>query len=525
MRAIYSVSFEFSDGVAADDVLDVACRWFARGKAPAEIRGDWTPGRRQYPLPEEGHTLEVEVFASDEGRLWQGTWRHPHRDDRDLHVVSDVEVGDDAGRVTLSLVIRVMWARAKVAPPKYNMAGPRLPRTIVERFDVRDAGRRLRARSQILDAAAVDALIDDLLLAPERTRPVVFVSDDPRRMGPNVDPGKLAAQLAGLAHVYHSVYGRPARELNRRLDRLGCGDGGIRVWWPGFGLDDEPFRHPLLTGNALRTWHGPTPIEVLFRRISTAAAMNAVPPAHGVMRRAGRRAQFGRSTDAEARELLALALDENEQLVADMAAMRDEYELLELERDEFSEKAASLGQELAEAHRVYGEALSAQGVDVPVEFGETADADEPEIRTVRDAVDAAVDQCPHLEFADRAFESADDSPFQRPEMVIEALLKLERLAALWARPEGIGGKDLGQMAAELGLDWKADVSQRAKTDREYSFVRGGERLVMGPHVRLGSGSGAGRIARIYLCKLEPEDPTERKLIVAHVGRKLRDSTT
>ena len=48
---------------------------------------------------------------------------------------------------------------------------------------------------------------------------------------------------------------------------------------------------------------------------------------------------------------------------------------------------------------------------------------------------------------------------------------------------------------------------------------------MGPHIRLGSGSGAGRIARIYLDKDEPDDPTARKLIVAHVGRKLPDTTT
>jgi hypothetical protein len=53
----------------------------------------------------------------------------------------------------------------------------------------------------------------------------------------------------------------------------------------------------------------------------------------------------------------------------------------------------------------------------------------------------------------------------------------------------------------------------------------GEKRWMGPHVRLGSGHGAGNIARIYLDKYEPDDPTERRLIVGHVGRKGEDSTT
>jgi len=48
---------------------------------------------------------------------------------------------------------------------------------------------------------------------------------------------------------------------------------------------------------------------------------------------------------------------------------------------------------------------------------------------------------------------------------------------------------------------------------------------MGPHVRLGSGRGAGSIARIYLDKYEPEKAADRRLIVAHVGRKLPDTTT
>lgn len=76
MRATYAVSFEFEPGTSPDEVLAAAAGWFARGSTPEEVRHDWTPGRRNYPLPDDGHALGVEVFESGEGRLWRGTWRH-----------------------------------------------------------------------------------------------------------------------------------------------------------------------------------------------------------------------------------------------------------------------------------------------------------------------------------------------------------------------------------------------------------------------------------------------------------------
>jgi hypothetical protein len=532
VRAVYAVSFTLPEGTGPDEVLDCAGSWFCRGQAPAEVRTSWEVGRRSYPLPVEGHTLEVEVFESDEGRLWQGTWRHPHAQDSDLHLISDAEVGvTKAGTVTLSLVIRVVWARPKVAPPRFDMRAPRLARDVVERFEVSDGRHRLTSASQVLDAASVPAFIEDVLLDPERTRPVVFVSDDPRKMGPNIEPDGLARQLAGLAHVYTSLYGRPGWELERRLGPFGCRDGAVRVWWPGLApATDSPYGHMLLTGYALRRWQGPPADVLLFRRISTAAAMNAAPPSHPRLRRAGRLAQAASATDAELHNLLGDALDDNERLTDELKAereQRDERELeLELEREELAERLRASEEEKELIRRSYAEALAAAGAEPPPAPAAEVE-EEREARSVREAVDVGVPQCPHLAFADSAFDSADHSPFKRPELVLDALQKLERLAALWARPGGIGGSDLGQMATELGLDWVGFVAPTTLTryGRRYTFMWNGEKRTMGPHVRLGSGHGAGNIARIYLDRWEPDRAEDRRLVVAHVGRKLPDTTT
>ena len=91
IRAVYAVSFALSERTdpARCSTAPEAGSAAAGRRWRFGLPGARAPGIRA--LPAEGHTLEVEVFRSAEGRLWQGTWRHPHDDD--LHFISDVDVG------------------------------------------------------------------------------------------------------------------------------------------------------------------------------------------------------------------------------------------------------------------------------------------------------------------------------------------------------------------------------------------------------------------------------------------------
>lgn len=191
MRAVYAVSFSLPAETDADDVLRVAGGWFSRGRAPEEVRTSWEVGRRSYPLSDENHSLDIEVFKSDEGTLWHGKWRHPHATDPDLEVISDVEVGVIGETITAYLVIRVGWIEARIAQPHFEMRAPRFSRDVVEAFAVLDGHHKLTAAPRVLEAAAVSDFISGMLLDPERTRPVVFLSDDGRIMGPHADPQRL----------------------------------------------------------------------------------------------------------------------------------------------------------------------------------------------------------------------------------------------------------------------------------------------------------------------------------------------
>jgi hypothetical protein len=156
----------------------------------------------------------------------------------------------------------------------------------------------------------------------------------------------------------------------------------------------------------------------------------------------------------------------------------------------------------------------------------TEEAAEEPPATVLEAVERAAAEATHLRFAPRAFETAADSPFRRPGLVLKTLRQLDQLAARFAA--GDMGMSLSQAAATLGItQYKQGVSELARTryEKDYTFIFDGRELLVGPHVGLGSGSGAAFVARIYLYAHEGGDGLERGLIVAVVGRHLPDTTT
>jgi hypothetical protein len=208
-----------------------------------------------------------------------------------------------------------------------------------------------------------------------------------------------------------------------------------------------------------------------------------------------------------------------QQLAAQAAteAARDELharlEQLATERERDRQTIAELGRLLA--------AADTETDGVPAEEA----AEEPPA-TVLEAVERAAAEAKHLRFAPRAFETAADSPFRRPGLVLKTLRQLDELATMFAA--GDMGMSLSQAAARVGItQYKQGVSELARTryEKDYTFAYENRELLVGPHVGLGSGSGAAFVARIYLHAHDGGDGIERGLIVAVVGRHLPDTTT
>ncbi len=154
----------------------------------------------------------------------------------------------------------------------------------------------------------------------------------------------------------------------------------------------------------------------------------------------------------------------------------------------------------------------------------SAAAEEPP-GTVLEAVERAAAQAEHLVFTEAARASAADSPYRRPADVLEALERLDAIAGRYTAGEM--GVSLAQAAAEAGLSYRGNVSElaRSRNPHDYAVTHEAQRLELGPHLALGSGSGAGFIARIYLHVADGSGPVARGVYVGHVGRHLPDTTT
>src|SRR5437763_15789850 len=110
-------------------------------------------------------------------------------------------------------------------------------------------------------------------------------------------------------------------------------------------------------------------------------------------------------------------------------------------------------------------------------------------------------------------------------MIHEKMGSVDELAAAFLQIEL--GERLADGASRMLVARRGGISDRTRNrhGRYYDFAYEGRTFQLGPHVRIGSGSGAGAIARIYLCLHPGDDELERCVIVGHVGRHLPDSTT
>jgi chemotaxis protein histidine kinase CheA len=206
-------------------------------------------------------------------------------------------------------------------------------------------------------------------------------------------------------------------------------------------------------------------------------------------------------------------------------ALADELDAVRTHREELLRRVEELT-EAAERDRRALARLSALLAEGGAADAGAADARElPPPATVLEAVQRAAETADHLVFTPGAFESAEDSPYRRPVEVLEALRALDALAGRFAAGEM--GVSLVQAASEAGLTYKQGVSEiaRSRNPHHYSVGWEGHRLELGPHVALGSGSGAGFIARIYLHVADGTGEVPRGLYVGHVGRHLPDTTT
>lgn len=436
-----------------------------------------------------GHAVELDwTYPSDNGLLWRNLIRLARLDDR----------------CAMEHRVEIASAEYLVAPARYSVGAPGVVRRIC-RDDVFVGDMRVRSVVYPLPEGGVDQFVA-LLEAEQRRLPVVLITPFANGDRSEVQARTLADRLAGVAIVAEADSPQTTRLLSERLGRLGCYDGGIRIYWPGFQSADDLHLHPLLLGARIAIGGPDRALRTLERLIYPVAAFRFVPDprivavvsaseASARAERAQEAVQEGGSTW----EQYALEMSEKlDSALADLVALRAENENLRA-----NQNVLFYGTEEAEG-----------------EDQTEAEATERTPRDVREAVDFAASDFGHLMFLDDSRGSADASPFKRPSEVYEALAMMNKVAGVWARNPGSG--DLRLMLRDEGLGKRVSnfISQtsKGKWASDYTFNYDGKPQIFEWHVTLGAGS-ADTCASIHFMP----DPTAGKLIVAHVGRHLTNT--
>lgn len=203
--------------------------------------------------------------------------------------------------------------------------------------------------------------------------------------------------------------------------------------------------------------------------------------------------------------------------------------LSRMRRDEVVERSETeaLLAEIEAERTLHARAQADRRRRVPV-AAEDADVglQEPRYISVVDAFDAARADFgaagEGMVFTDRARQSAEESPFVRPDDVYDALQSLWKAIQTWrGSPEGAIGTTVKELLRQSGYDEKrCSTAAIGKNPAEYSMVFRGRSITIEQHMTLGSGN-PNTCLSIHWWR----DESTRELVVGHCGRHLSNSLT
>ena len=292
-------------------------------------------------LPEDGSdgTYRIDE-ALDRDRSWWMVRLHEHTEDGRLFSTGvSITATDDRVKVYVSL--ETGRTTTQIVPISVN---PRCPKII--RHVLRLPGRWYHGTStlrQLQDVRGFDdgAALAEEIVHVERAVPVIVISTNNNRVAlPELDL-KLAQDLAGLANLF--VVDEDASW--GITDVLGvafsCYGGSVRIYWPHFSREQDPFLYPFWTGDRLtsagresletRDQFRQRVRELLFR----AAALSVIRPREidDIRDAAGRSAAASlrqRASSLEEYEKLADSYSQdNDNLRKERAQLRERVEDLQ----------------------------------------------------------------------------------------------------------------------------------------------------------------------------------------------------
>jgi len=518
MRTVYAVSMGLS---ARNDVIktfDLLSAWIEdwykrRGISFSPPHLDAIGASSHEPAERHSFRWSVRARACDPAiKLLEVDWYYP--DDYDKGLAWSVQIRMVIGlpAATITLKLAVAGTIFSIQPTNIKLGPPRIVRELTSLCSATLGGYPYTSLPQTVYADALESLCE-LLLDSKRPFPVVLVSHDLLTDSPLIGVDGLAGGGAGLMRVFELADKWAAFRLTEEFGKsFSCYAGAVRLYWPGFTLADNPFKHPAWMPWRLRQFtHTDELVPQIFAAGAEATSYRFLEPADLVDLRSEldeeeRLARRNESSD-DADQLL-------EQLIEAEDALKALREQLALSQSENQTLRQNLNALLV--------APTTACEEPPCGRAEEGHTDEP--TSVADAVAAVQEQSKHLVFLDAAVEAARLSPYRAPSRVLQALQAIDEVAGLWV--VGLsGGKSPGPLKnlfRQRGFDYKDDVSQtsRGKWRGEYEARYNGQEIDISPHITVGA-KQADTCISIHM----HWDRETQKVVIAHVGRHKTNTKT
>jgi hypothetical protein len=439
-------------------------------------------------LPPDDHDAAVSVTeeSSSDG---QRSLVLVQSDDGDPDILwrSEIALGQPDSPLHATIRVRISSAAGSALRPlDYEFGTPAIVRTLLRDCKVYDAGVRTQPRYVEIGSSDIPELIS-WLADDSRHLPVVVVSRIGISGATTLDARSLAAQLAGIAHIRLLSSRHAAWILTDTIGQeLGVWNGAVRVYFPGFSLGDDRYRHRLFlpdrSSNSLitrlRSWFG--------------ALSSASTPEHPVY------AQLRTDRRKKLQEAVAngdpqFVQEYIESLERSEGAQRIELDELKAQVSSLTSEVSRLAEEneaVKASFAQYAQATSPNQT-VPHSYG----PDEP--LTVAGAMDAA--------------ESLANNPFYRSRVSItpQAIAKGRDFSS-YKNP----GELLRAIQAVLEAGALYHENRLGMTPMEFFNKRGyGYGAQPKPHLKVDESTSPDQCLRIYW----EQDPEERRWTLTAIG--------
>ena len=320
-----------------------------------------------------------------------------------------------------------------------------------------------------------------------------------------------------MAKVYELADKWAAFRLTEEVGKpLSCFGGAVRLYWPRFNDEDDPFTHPLWMPWQFKDADATErTLGQLCNMVFDAAAFRHVEPL-AISR-------IRSTAEREAREAARNSVAKSEdELLDDLIEMEQKLKTVEATNAELLQENKTLRENTVAlvAHTAW------KDLTPPTSQAQApAAVPEPVVPTnVEEAVQQAEAKSKKVRFLPSAHSSASASPYKQPERVQEALAALEEVAAIWAETIGSGkaGGSLRQLFKARGFDYADDVSQtsKGKWGSEYTATHNGQELDISPHITLGAKQPDTCLSIHWAWHKD-----EKVALVAHVGRHKTNTKT